>query len=227
MISQLSGTLGQLGISRKPVSAPQPTGWWLEGGINPANCMCAYQAKGAASYAQSLVNLNSPNDNTLVVKGTAPTNNWDSATGWYFDGNYAFDTGVIFQLDYTAIVDFTCTTNRRYALGTRNVGLYEGVSGLSNFIFDNSTFTYNPNTGMFSARVLAINKNKGYHDGIYVVDINKTTLSAPLLATYIGAKNNFGNPISQFAGNIRSCCIYNTILTDAQILAVSTAMKNL
>ena len=59
-------------------------GWWLSGGIAAADCIVAYQPKGAASYAASKVNLANPGtyDGT---DGNAPT--WDAVNGWTFDGS--------------------------------------------------------------------------------------------------------------------------------------------
>ena len=58
-------------------------GWWLAGGIDPDDCVAAYQPKGAASYAASKVNLANPGTYDLT-NGNDPS--WSASTGWTFDG---------------------------------------------------------------------------------------------------------------------------------------------
>lgn len=71
-------------------AAAAAASWWLAGGIDPANCIAAYRAKGAASLAASYDNLAAPGnglaDGTYdLTLGVAPT--FDAATGWTFNGS--------------------------------------------------------------------------------------------------------------------------------------------
>ena len=52
--------------------------WWLAGGVDPADVVGAWRAKGAASYSDSLVNLGGGPD--LYHPESAPT--WTAAKGW-------------------------------------------------------------------------------------------------------------------------------------------------
>lgn len=63
-------------------AAAPAAGWWLSGGIAAASCRFAYQAKGAANYAASKVNLNAPGTNDAIDGAAFPT--WAGATGWTF-----------------------------------------------------------------------------------------------------------------------------------------------
>lgn len=57
--------------------------WWLSGGIDPDDCVAAYQPKGAASYAASKVNLANPGTYD-IDSGADP--DWDASYGWNFNG---------------------------------------------------------------------------------------------------------------------------------------------
>lgn len=57
--------------------------WWLKGGVNPSECLAAFQPIGASGITQSLFNINSRGSNDAVV-GTTPTHS--KKQGWTFDG---------------------------------------------------------------------------------------------------------------------------------------------
>ena len=83
------------------------TSWWLAGGISAENCVAAYQAKGAADYAASLVNLANPGTYN-AANGNSPT--FNTAIGWTFDGvNDYLVTGIVPASDqsWSAIVRLT------------------------------------------------------------------------------------------------------------------------
>jgi len=52
---------------RSVASGVEP--WWLSGGIAAANCVAAYQPKGAASLEASYVNLANPGTYNLTFNG--------------------------------------------------------------------------------------------------------------------------------------------------------------
>src|SRR4030042_426783 len=56
--------------------------WYLSGSIPRANCIAAYQPKGADSYAASKVNIANPGTYNLSDGAAFPT--WAAATGWTF-----------------------------------------------------------------------------------------------------------------------------------------------
>ena len=67
------------GPSSTPSITPTPDAqWWLAGGVDPADVVGAWRAKGAASYSDSLVNLGGGPD--LYHPESAPT--WTAAKGW-------------------------------------------------------------------------------------------------------------------------------------------------
>ena len=62
-------------------ATPAPTGWWLAGGVDPADVVGAWRAKGASSYAASLVNLNGGPG--LYAPHYSPM--WSQSIGWQGD----------------------------------------------------------------------------------------------------------------------------------------------
>lgn len=89
-----------LGMSR-PVSA---SSWW-------SGAYAAWQAKGAASYAASLVDLTGNGKN--LTEGSAPT--WDAGTGWTFNGGtnvlYIPDLGLTGAAARSVLIRCTFDTN--------------------------------------------------------------------------------------------------------------------
>lgn len=82
------------GISvRESGVAVAASNWWEVAG---KTCVAAYQAKGAASYAASKVNLAGAGTYDLVDGTTYPT--WDTALGWICNGQYLV-TSANFSID--------------------------------------------------------------------------------------------------------------------------------
>lgn len=67
------------------------TPWYLSGDVDPSNVIAAYQAKGAADYDTSKINLANPGTHNLTDV-SAPT--WNTSDGWIFDGTQALNTGL-------------------------------------------------------------------------------------------------------------------------------------
>jgi hypothetical protein len=104
----IRGALGSrygIGALGRGVIRPASGGWWLSGGIAAANCIAAYQAKGAADYAASLVNLANPG----TYNCTAPAGNpaFDTSVGLTFGSNKYLATGITPGAGWSFIVDFT------------------------------------------------------------------------------------------------------------------------
>jgi hypothetical protein len=57
--------------------------WWLKGGVDPRDCLAAFQPIGASGITQSLQNINGRGANNAAI-GVTPT--FDKKTGWTFDG---------------------------------------------------------------------------------------------------------------------------------------------
>jgi len=73
---------GALSVNMSAWPAAVSGNWW-EPTTGSFTVVAAYQAKGAADLASSLINLNSPGTNDLSVFTDAP--DFDTETGWFFD----------------------------------------------------------------------------------------------------------------------------------------------
>ena len=204
--------------------APVGTGsqWWLAGGVSP---VCAYSPKGAADLASSYSNLNDPGTNDALV-GVAPT--WNAVDGWKFDGSS--------QYLYTQPIDGGGVT---VIVRANNIGSGSGrlvgtaVSTNSNprlFIIPFNGTTVNCMNGSTEvavshnprySNVYAIAGNQAYHNGVNLgmnlgawSGTNTNPLAIGGQKTNTGA-NNFR------AANVQAFALYNTVLTDAQIRAIS------
>lgn len=212
------------------VAALSTLNWWLAGGVSAANCVAAYQPKGALSLATSYVNLANPGTYD-AAPGTAPT--FAAATGWTFNGSSQYLTTGITPTNnqtWSAIVrcsDVTATTGRWL------FGYYEGAGKLFGIIPVHAT---GPSVSYLnggelkvapsaSSGVLAVAGAVGYRDGA----AESGTIpagSGALAAVFIGANNN-GAANAWINGKIQAFAIYNAVLTPAQVAAISAAMAAL
>lgn len=200
------------------VAAP----WWLAGGIDPADCVAAYQAKGAADLAASYVNLTG--DATYnIIAGNAPA--WTTENGWYGDGTKYLRTGIIPGYNWTTIVRYKDRpTGKRPAFYgctpfylIRESGVieyYVGGIGLPSAAPSGTAGTY------------GVRDSKGYKDGVYD-GVTITGTSNATVEMYILAWNNNGTLAGQLIGYVMALATYNTVLSEAQYLAVHNEMMAL
>lgn len=205
-------------------------GWWLAGGIDPADCVAAYQAKGAASYAASKVNLTNPGTYDLSEgNGAVP---WNPVNGWQFvsaNGQY-FSTGIVPSSDLSTSV---------IVYATDNVGVvFSGWLGCRDDV--DTEFILSPvyvgfkrgykrgtaarsGSASNASGSLAITGDKGYYNGVE----DATGLNAPTggftRSLMIGYSGNGIYPTV----NEKAVAIYSSEVTPDQILAVHTAMAAL
>lgn len=75
------GPTNTAGPSATPTITPTPDAqWWLAGGVDPADVVGAWRAKGAVSYSASLVNLAGGEPLVAPTPYGMPT--WTAADGW-------------------------------------------------------------------------------------------------------------------------------------------------
>lgn len=212
-------------LGRSAGSAAVPA--WLAGGINPANCVAAYQPIGAASLAASYVNLANPGTYN-AAPGVAPT--WAAATGWTSDGTQYLTTGIVPAAGWSAIVRFS---NRaavdRYLFG---------------IIRTNARFTISPSLGYGPVRysygsaaretspgltsgILAIAGADCYRNGAADGTGAGVFSGAAVAMMIFGYSTNGSNVAAIFAGSIQALYIYNTTLSALQNAEVSVAMAAL
>jgi len=202
--------------------------WYLSGGILASNCVASYQAKGMSSYAASLVNLANPGTYNLTV-GNAPL--WSTANGWTFDGsNDHFTTGINDADGWSWIVaiDNGDVVDTRVVFGTSRDGApYEGL-GFGNKISTNRQYKNgaylnkagNVSSGVFAARGGTVYKD-GAEDGT-LTNSGCTGLEIPIGCLQIGASKTY-----YYKGDIWSLALYNTVITEDQVIAITNAINAL
>ena len=228
---------GPLG-SRASIGGPLGSGrggaaaWYLAGGVSAANCVAAYQPKGAADYATSKVNLANPGTYNATDGTAYPT--WAAATGWTFTGvssQYLY-TGIIptnnqtwsgiayFTVGGTAGTPFAAAGNSGGA--TPYFGVEPNNAGVNRRYFAGFIVTVTPPlTGTHS---MAVAGNQGYLDGspdggaIATAGTSFNQIAIGRLGVYSGF---------YFTGNIAAIAIYNATLTATQISLISAAMAAL
>lgn len=205
--------------------------WWLAGNINPANCIAAYQPKGAASYAASKVNLANPGTYD-ATGGNAP--DWDATNGWKFDGvNDYLDTGILPSQTWSVLIrysDTAFTSSTRYFMG-----LLDRDPAYTRFYLSGTTSSISfGNGGQISYSgssdrtlgVIGISAQDGYQNGVDVIDIptDKTDYG---FSIYIGCRNDSGTAAGYMNFYLQAFAIYNAALTSTQVGLLTTAMNAL
>jgi hypothetical protein len=232
----IRGALGsRYGISPlgRGVIRPASGGWWLSGGIAAANCIAAYQPKGAADYAASLVNL--ANTGTYNATGFN-TPGWNATDGWILVGYSPFKymrTGITSFTTGWSIVARLKSTGSNRLFGVQNA---ENKTKQSAFNFSNGkllwaldSILYGTDTSGTKDAHLAILGNKGYLNG--TLDGTGTDAADYSGVDFqIGGYNKNGTADGFAAGiteYVYSFAIYNTVITTAQLAALVTAMNAL
>lgn len=204
--------------------AAAATPWWLSGGIAAANAVAVYQPKGAASLAASYVNLANPGTYN-AAPGVAPT--WASATGWGFDGATQYlTTGVIPSGTWSMLLRLSgATAATKYIAGasTTNQAFFLLHTAASMLFYNNTAASGGiTSAGAPGTDVFAIAGINAYRNGAVVSGTMPGTAQAVSQITIgVVATTNY------FPGNIQAFAIYNTTLSAAQVLAVSTSMAAL
>jgi len=224
------GIQGALGRSVKRAGSAN-TWWDLNGTLS--SCIVAYQAKGAASYAASKVNLANAGTYNATDDGTNyPA--WNTSTGWTFDGsNDYLNTNIkAGSTSWSYIIKFSNSGADYYR---RWWGARDGASGnqvgLENRAGNTSFYVMNGSDAVnqtsitaddLSAGWLAICANK-FYAASGVKNNNLTQGTLPDLFLYIGKANNL-NPKSIA---VQAFAIYNEEISAANIASIGAAMAAL
>jgi hypothetical protein len=199
--------------------------WYLQGGVAATNCLAAYQAIGAASLAASYTNLANPGTYDLSG-GTAP--DWAGGTGWTFNGSSQYkDTGINPAANATQGWSIICRYSGVTATGGIMIGGYAtGYFGLTTRTMPMRRY-YNPNvvsyTGVLeSYGVMCVAGLNGYFDGVLETGSPFAWADFDCGSIQLGMVNNLW-----WAGSIQAAAIYDTVLSAAQVLAISNAMEQL
>jgi hypothetical protein len=204
--------------------------WYLEGGVSAVNCLAAYLAKGVADIATSYINLASPGTNDATAPVAAPT--FSASTGWTFNGStqYLLAGAIVGTNSQSVVIRFSNG-------GPQIIGMC-GVSEntkVQNHIYpyytnNNAYFraggSYNTSGVNYTSGVLAATPAKGYANGSPLGNVAGAWSGTTTYVYEIGG-TNFDGSITLWAGKIQAIAIYDVTLSDAQVLAISTAMAAL
>jgi len=213
------------------VIRPASGGWWLSGGIAAANCIAAYQPKGAADYATSKVNLANPGTYDAADGAAYPT--WDASTGWTFvkANSQYLNTGYVPTINAgSIIVRFQSLSNDLATQGLCGCSesiatttlMLSGRWGGNQTVYGNGALgAYNPST---LSGVLAMAGLKHYKDGSYVnsCGAGSGTITKSVL---IGGINGYS--IYYCEAQILALAMYSVELDATQIGLLTTAMAAL
>jgi len=202
--------------------------WYLAGGIAKANCILAYQPKGAASLAASYTNLVNPGTYN-AAPGIAP--GWDAVNGWKGDGSAWLDTSYIVPdaSNFTIVVKFT---NQAKA--------YENVCGADNgsvrisiipwytsdklVAYVGDTLFSSVQQGMASG-VVILTKTDCYRNGI--LDFSITAESYPNVKMAVMGRRYGGSGYNCINSYIQAFAIYDINFDAPTAAAINSALGGL
>jgi hypothetical protein len=205
--------------------------WWdLNGTIT--SCVAAYQAKGAADYAASKVNLANPGTYNATDGTGYPS--WNASTGWTFDGSDDYlNTGLkpgstswsyIIRFSNAGADNYKRWWGARDGATANQVGLENRVGNTVFYVMNggNATNQTTITADDLTAGWLAICGNKFYAaSGVKNNNLSQGTL--PDMVIYIGKANNL-NPKSI---TVQAFAVYNEEISASNIALIAAAMNAL
>jgi hypothetical protein len=231
---------------RAPASAAAVVPWWLSGGIVAANCLVAYTPKGAADLAASYDNNAAPGnglaDCTYDAYQADPgrTPNWAAGTGWGFvhtpyDRFLYTDIVIGLSRTYSLLIRYSGATTAgdhmlgmtiQLAGGNPRFGLgWEGGTPATRLYGNGGTLSVDDAT---TSGVMGLAGTTGYFDGVAVTGTIGTVAGDIATTWTIGTRNRSDTITDQYLiGDIQAVALYGTVLSAAQVLAVSDAMAAL
>ena len=220
--------------------------WWLAGGIDPDDCIAAYQPKGAASYAASKTDLT---DNGYDIDGgSAP--DWDASYGWNFNGTSHYLLASEFPInngDFTvaAFIKPLINHNTCSAIAaanpmvstSRNKGWAFKAEGWNNTgklgytVIAKADYTSTIATPSTDSVVIctksgtSVNIYCGESSSAFTTSVQNDIVNKGLLIGFVYKDDSI--PIDLYKQYIYAIAVYNTVLTAEQRAALTTAMNDL
>jgi len=203
--------------------------WWLAGGIHPSQVVAAYDFKSTPTVQQRCVNVANPGTYNCTVYGSAP----DLLTsGFRFTGTSRWlSTGVIPQSSgFSFFVSFPIFSAGGTLLGinqstSQRFFIVPNLAPNARFFYANGDVTVSGAATL--AGVLGISDQKIFKNGTNIANI-PNTFTAPSLPMLIGARSTGESTADGFmSGVVASVVFYNSVLSDAQVAALSAAMAAL
>jgi hypothetical protein len=211
------------------------TPWYLSGGIAAANCLAAYQPKGAANLAASYINLANPGTYNCTV-GARPAPDWDITNGWIFDGGTSkrvLNTNLVNANNYSAVVRISNAAAIEGAAfgevraGQTNLNIFPRYSNPRAYFRDGGNYDQ---ALTYAAGVLAVTSTKAYANGIEIGTLTGTLSGTTTYTIVIGTMNLNGDWQTgsgfNWSGHVQAIAFYNINIA-AYVAAISTAMAAL
>lgn len=199
--------------------------WWLAGGVAAGDCVAAYQAKGAASYAASKINLANPGTYNAADGTAYPT--WNAATGWTFNGTMWLTTGIAPSVNMSMLVRYHNSSGAIGCLiGSRDTNwcdLWWQVSGGAGVQYGHGS--YLNVTPSLASGVLGFAGQRGYRNGADDGVIGAGT-GVPAVNMLIGARAQ-PTAANHYTGDILAISVYSVNITATQVAAITAAMQAL
>lgn len=217
--------------------------WWLPTGLLASNCIAAYRFKGASSEANALLNVN--NTATYPLTKVGGTVTWNQSTGFYIPATNGYGLHNASITSFTSVfarfsdvasgsseailvtpaAGYTLMAKAAYSDGAAK---YKNAPGIIDF-------TSSPGTGYHMSTYYG-NGVLGWNRASRLLYINGVSQSLSTISpvwieggTYILIGQ--GRPdviLTSFASyNLQAVAFYNTELTAAQVVQLSTAMAAL
>lgn len=211
----------------QPGGAAAP--WWMAAGVTPA---AVYQAKGAASYAASKVNLANPGTYD-AIEGVAPV--WNAATGWEGDGTRWLAIPDLFygSLTSTVLLRITnSTSNWSYFFSAIRSGPEATAVNFASFVDIHTTRVRVGNsawaniTAQQTDMVIGVAGITPYLNGVALPDIAGAA-AVTSSRSAIGANWPGYGPFSPFHGIIATVVVYFSVLNATEVAAETAAMAAL
>lgn len=214
------------GVNRKPP-------WWLAGGISPADMVGAWQGVGAASKADSYVNLANPGVYDMTEGLESPI--WSAHWGWKFYGSPdRYLTLPAFNLNYTIIVKWRAALtysdqsvclfgNLASGFGTFFMPLRYYLTLNEHWAINGTNDSSGVKATSYPHGVVAMAGNKVYIDGVDD-GVTLTTGTLPSIPMYLG-RLNFSSSFPFAHVYVQAVAIYNRVLTATEVAAVTNALN--
>ena len=206
--------------------------WWLSGGIAAANCVAAYQPKGAVSYVASLTDLSGTGNDATA--GAAP--DWDATNGWKFNGvSHYLNTGVsVNGGGFSVFIRYNKFSNSNGRLFGTSPGdntdprcaIVPARSILDQGLYYNGNGPGTITPGSIAA-ISGVAGNKMYINGVDKLVTLPAWSGTNTNAVWIGCQNNNGTPATYGMFYCQAFVMYNTQITAPQAAALYTAMAAL
>lgn len=216
------------GPSSTPTITPTPDAlWFLAGGVDPVDVVGAWRAKGAASYAGSLINLVDGPD--LYAPAGSPT--WTPGKGWQGGQNnrlqvvggvypaygWSYFMKVRNALSYSQQF-MGCRNiygNRATGMDLNNTGAYQEVSS-----FNGGSYG-----GVVLTGTMSIGGQVYYRNGAPAAPTMAAGTGACTVPLMILTGNWGGSPHGgSFQTEVQGVAIYSDTLTAGQAAAIATAV---